>query len=513
MKKVLTMVALTSVLILGACSKNEGGQAKESGTKSDVTLTAFGGTVEAGVFKGDWPVFELAKEQTGIGIEGVLPDTVTDYGQELSLMLASGDVPDIVQASAGDFFKYGKEGAFEPLEDLIAKHAPNIQKFLDENPEVKVRATGSDGHIWYIPFIQDGDAQSGWWIRQDWLDKLNLEIPTTVEEYEEVLTAFANEDPNGNGKKDEVPYFHRDLTFMNGINELMSLWGAHPSFYLKDDKVVFGPTEDSFKLAYENMNRWYDKGLIDPEIYTRKNARDVLLAENLGGSTHDFFASSGNYNEKLAETIDGFNFVPIAPPANINGEKIEPTSRIKARELGWAMGAQSKNKEEVIKYFDYWFTEEGRRAANFGIEGDTYEMVDGKPQLTDKVLKSDKAPVEVLRSVGAQANFGFHQDFEYERQWTSEAALKGINEYIEEGYMEKQYPVLVFTEEENRVIERVKPKVDTYIGETTQQWMLGSKKIDHQAFLKELEKVGINELIEVNEQAYARYVSEMKNND
>ncbi len=67
-----------------------------------------------------------------------------------------------------------------------------------------------------------------------------------------------------------------------------------------------------------------------------------------------------------------------------------------------------------------------------------------------------------------------------------------------------------FTEEENKVIERVKPKVDTFIGETTQQWMLGSKPIDHEAFLKELKKVGIDELIEVNEKAYERYLSEMK---
>lgn len=508
MKKMLTVVALTSLLVLGACSKEKDEQ--KQGNDKEVTLTAFGGTVEAGVFQGDWPVFEFAKEKTGVTIEGVLPDIVTDFGQELNLMLASGDLADIVQASAGDFFKYGKEGAFEPLDELIDQHAPNIKKFFADNPEAKVRATGADGKIWYIPFIQDGEANSGWWIRQDWLDKLNLKAPKTVAEYEEVLTAFANEDPNGNGKKDEVPYFHRDLTFMDGINDLMSLWGAHRNFYLRDGKVAFGPLEESYGLAFENMNRWYDKGLIDPEIYTRKNARDVLLAENLGGSTHDFFASSGNYNEKLAGSIEGFNFAPIAPPANSEGQQVEPTSRIKARELGWALSAQSKHKEAVMKYFDFWFTEEGRRAANFGIEGDTYEMVDGKPQLTDKVLKSEKAPVAVLREVGAQANFGFPQDFEYERQWTSEAAMKGINEYIDNGYMEKQYPVLAFTEEENKIIETTMPKIGTYMSEVNQQWILGSKPIEHSKFVAELNKLGLAEVIKVNEAAYERYEKEIK---
>lgn len=516
MKKSLAALTLASVLVLGACSNNDnktttGDSGTDSSEKTNVTVTAFGGTADAGVMKGEWPIFQFAKEKTGITLEGVLPDTVTDYGQELNLMLASGDIADIVQASAGDFFKYGKEGAFEPLDKLIDDYAPNIKKFLEENPDVKARATGPDGQIWYIPFVQDGVAQSGWWIRQDWLDKLGLKVPTTLDEYEQVLTAFANEDPNGNGKKDEIPYFHRDLTFYNGINELMSLWGAHHNFYLKDGKVAYGPLEDSYGVAYENMARWYSKGLIDPEIYTRKNARDVLLAENLGGSTHDFFASSGNYNEKLAGSIEGFNLVPIAPPANINGKKVEPTSRVRARELGWAMAASAKEKEAVMKYFDFWFTEEGRRAANFGIEGDTYEMVDGKAILTDKVLNADKAPIDVLRKVGAQTNFGFHQDFAYEEQWTSEVAMKGVNEYVENNYMEKQYPVLVFTEEENNKIETILPKISTFIGETNQQWMLGSKPIDHAKFVAELKSLGIDELIKINEDAYARYTKEVSN--
>ncbi|GGH30480.1 extracellular solute-binding protein [Paenibacillus segetis] len=472
-------------------------------------LTVHMGTKDSGVFKNDWPIFKKAAEMTNVTLEGTLPNTVSDFSETFSIVMASGTLPDIMQALSKDFLQYGPEGAFLELNDLIDEHAPNLRKFLEDNPDVKSASSDNDGKIWFIPFIQDGEAEKGWFIRKDWLDKLGLEEPKTVDDLHDVLTAFVTQDPNGNNKKDEIGFFHRNTTL--GIEGLMALWNAYPSYRAFDNKVVFGPLEQEYGVAMENMAKWYKEGLIDKEIFTRGGkARDILLADNVGGLTHDFFASTGNYNDQLASKITGFQFDPMLPPADVNGTVKEPSKRDRARNYGWGISHSNPDPVATIKYFDFWFSEEGRRMANFGIEGDTYTMVDGKPIFTDKVLKSDKAPVDVIRETGAQSNFGFQQDYFYEEQWTLPLAKEGIDLYKEKQVFMDKYPVLKFTNEEQKELEKINPKVETYIEETRQQWVLGAKPVDHAAFVKELEKLGAGRLVEINQAAYDRYVAELK---
>lgn len=477
-------------------------------SEKPVKLTVHMGTKDSGVFNNDWSIFKKAGEMTNVTLEGTLPDTVKDFSETFSLVMASGELPDIMQALQKDFLEFGPEGAFLPLNDLINEHAPNLKKFLDENPDVKSASSDMEGNIWFIPFIADGLAEKGWFIRKDWLDKLGLEEPKTVDELYDVLTAFVNNDPNGNGQKDEVGFFHRNTTL--GIEGLLGLWNAYPKFQVFDGKVIYGPMEPEYGTAMQNLAKWYKEGLIDKEIFTRGGkARDILLADNIGGLTHDFFASTGNYNEQLSSKIEGFAFNPMLPPADDKGVVKEPTVRDRAKNYGWGISYSNPDPVATIKYFDFWFTEEGRRMANFGIEGDTYTMVDGKPIFTDKVLKGDRAPVDVIRETGAQSNFGFQQDYFYEEQWTTPLAVEGINLYTENNVFMDKYPVLKFTKEEQDTIAKILPKVETYVGEVTQQWILGAKRVDFPSYQAELIKLGADKLVEVNQAAYDRYIAEM----
>lgn len=509
-----------------ATEKEETTQAKEEAPKEEVKteeaktaandyiasekpleLTVHMGVKETGVYNNEWPIFKKAAEMTNISLKGTLPSTVKDFSETFSLVMASGDLPDIMQALTKDFLEFGPEGAFLPLNDLIDEHAPHLKKFLDENPDVKSAASDIEGNIWCIPFIADGKAEKGWFIRKDWLDKLGLEEPKTVDELYTVLTAFVTQDPNGNDQKDEVGFFHRNTTI--GIEGLLALWNAYQDFRVFDGKVIYGPMEPEYGVAMENMAKWYKEGLIDKEIFTRGGkARDILLADNVGSLTHDFFASTGNYNEQLAGKIEGFAFNPMLPPADINGVVKEPSKRERAKNYGWGISMKNPDPIATIKYFDFWFTEEGRRMANFGIEGDTYTMVDGKPIFTDKVLKADKAPVDVIRETGAQSNFGYQQDYFYEEQWTTPIALEGIKAYDEKNLFMERYPKLKFTEEEQKEIEKIVPKIETFIEENKQQWILGAKPVDHAAFAKELTKLGTDKLVAINQAAYDRYVAE-----
>ena len=109
---------------------------------------------------------------------------------------------------------------------------------------------------------------------------------------------------------------------------------------------------------------------MDAEVFTRgSSSREYLLSENLGGMTHDWFASTSGYNTSLARKVEGFEFKAFAPPASVSGKRVEEHRRIPIKPDGWAIGHTNKHPVETIKYFDFWFSEAGRRLANFGVEG------------------------------------------------------------------------------------------------------------------------------------------------
>ncbi|WP_286133760.1 MULTISPECIES: extracellular solute-binding protein [unclassified Labrenzia] len=465
----------------------------------------------------DWPVAKKVAETTGITLKGTAPVNAGNTRELFNLMIASGDMPDIVGAEFSGagvkeaFDQYGMEGAFLPLNELIAEHAPDIQKVLDENPIIRSAISAPDGNIYYIPYLPDGDVGRVWFVRQDWLDKLGLEQPKTVEELYDVLVAFRDRDPNGNGKADEIPYFNRHS---EEAIRLVNLWGARSTgsdsyhqFAVIDGEVFHPYAHEDFKTGITNVAKWYKEGLIDKEIFTRKSrARDELLGGDLGGATHDWVASTAGYNDKLKEEIDGFSFLPIAPPADADGRVWEEHGRIKVKPSGWAIGYTNEHPVETIKLFNFYFTEEGQRIANFGVEGLTYDMVDGRPVFKDSVLNGAGSVVSQMWEIGAQIPIGFPQDYEYERQWTNETALKGIELYTDGGFVVDQFPGIAMNSDEKAIYDKAWPNILSYMQESYERWILGAGDIqeeweDYQA---QLERLGYPDVVAALQTAYQR---------
>lgn len=473
----------------------------------------------------DWPVAQAFAEKTGITLKGTAPVGAGDSRELFNLMIASGEIADIVGgefSGAGvkeAFDQYGMEGAFLPLNDLIAEHAPDIQKVLDDKPKIRSAIAAPDGNIYYIPYLPDGEVGRVWFVRQDWLDALGLEQPKTVDELYAVLVAFRDQDPNGNGEADEVPYFNRHA---EEAIRLVNLWGARSTgsdsyhqFYIEDGQVVHPYAHANFKTGISNVAKWYQEGLIDKEIFTRKSrARDELLGSDRGGITHDWVASTAGYNSKLSAEIDGFSFVPMAPPADVNGKVWEEHGRIAVKPSGWAIGYQNDHPEETMQYFNYYFTEEGQRMANFGVEGLTYDMVDGKPVFKDSVLNGEGSVVAQMWAIGAQIPIGFPQDYAYERQWTNDLALEGIEMYTDGGYVVEQFPGIAMNAKEKSVYDKYWPNILSFMQESYQKWILGAGNVDADwtAYQEQLDRLGYPEVLAALQTAYERQYGAVSSN-
>lgn len=467
------------------------------------------------VWNEDWPVAKELTRLTNIKLVNTASKVATNSREQYNLLMASGKLPDIIGGDGlkDEFIRRGMEGALQPLNKLIDQHAPNFKAFLKENPKIAKAITAPDGNIYFFPYVPDGTVSRGWWVRQDWLDKLGLKAPQNVDELYTVLKAFRDRDPNGNGKKDEIPWFNASP---NEVYRLVLLWGARSSgsnttmdFLERDGKVVHPFAEERFKNAIKNVGKWYAEGLIDKEIFTRKSrAREQLFSADQGGMTHDWFASTSTYNQpsSIPSRVPGFKLVAIAPPADINGKRYEEDARKLVMPDGWAVSFSNKHPVETVKLFDFYYSPVGRRLSNFGVEGQQYTMKDGKPVFTEAILTNGKPVNSQLWDIGAQIPLGFHMDYAYEAQWTFPSGLAGRDLYIKEGYNVPQFPGVNMTADERAVYDRYWPDLETYMSEMAQNWVLGTKDVDktwgdYQAHLK---RNGLPEVLAVMQKAYDR---------
>lgn len=465
------------------------------------------------VYSNDWPVEIEAARLTNMHLNNVASMATTKSEEAFNLLIASGELPAIVGGSSmkHNVNTYGPEGAFVPLNKLIAEHAPNIKAFFDANPDVAASIKAADGNIYYIPYLPDGKYGRGYFIRYDWLNKLGLKTPQNVDEVYEVLKAFRDRDPNGNGKKDEVPFFARHWQEMV---RLVTLWDGRTSgsdsfhdFHVVDGEIRHGYSREEYKVGIKNLAKWYKEGLIDAEIFTRgSRSRDYLLSNDLGGMTHDWFASTSGYNDSLKDKVPGMEFKAMIPPAGISGKRVEEHRRANVKPDGWAISYTNEHPVETIKYFDFWFTEEGKRLANFGIEGQHYDLVNGKAQFKPEIINSDTPVNAQMWAIGAQIQRGFPMDYENEVQWSNKYALEGIELYDQGDYLLEPFMGVSLNEKEKEVFDKHWVTIRDYMVEMQQAWILGSRDIeaDWDSYQKSIERMGFSKVIDVMQSAYDR---------
>ena len=278
---------------------------------NEITLKVFGqqGPVqEAWDTMGMWDYYQ---DLTNVHLDFTDVLAAEGYDEKKSLMWASNEYPDVfVRAflSNTEIVKYGSMGILAPLEDLIEKYAPNLQKLIDEDPAILTRITAPDGHIYALPavFTVTAARTDKFWINQSWLDQVGLDIPKTVDELEEVLRAFKGVDFNGNGEDDEYPMGASDAQAL--IRKFAGVWGYQYQFEtfleVKDDIVSTYLTDDGFKEMLQWLSEMYSEGLIDQEIFTQEYAK---YAAKMAGQQMGLFFNQAD------DTFDSSNYVGISP--------------------------------------------------------------------------------------------------------------------------------------------------------------------------------------------------------
>jgi len=322
------------------------------------------------------PIFTKLEEATNTELDIQLVP-VSNYDQNFSLVLSANQLPDVVHAFSSKspvLIDAINQGAFHNLGDFDLEKYENlntIPEFIWENASI-------NGEIYGVPNAVGLNSLS-LSLRQDWLDQLNLEVPTTLDELKEVLIAFSQNDPDNNGKKDtfglagsgygspgSVPSFENYLIGAFGVRE--------PVF--EDDKLLLPWMTEGYKEYLEYMQDLYANEVLPKEYYLMGNSDvDELVEQNLVGSIGGTIHGAGEKTQVLQRQNPDASFTVIPPIEGPGGH----AGSIQPGYYGMWLIPKSVDEEKVpkiLEYLDKTATTEINNLVNFGIEGVHYDELD-----------------------------------------------------------------------------------------------------------------------------------------
>lgn len=348
----------------------------------------------------DDPVAHEIMKRTGVKVE--IQQPTGDPTEKLSLMLASGDLPDVVLMDrTGDILnKYIAAKALIPLNDLIDEYGPDIKAMYGD---VLNKSRHSDGLNYYLNNWYGPDDEPVWGIlmRMDILKELVGEEraasgdPFSTEEFIGLLKQFKNEYPQLEGR-DSIP-FTLNGQALNGhsVGTFTAMWGIE-TYYIEDGKIQLPIRDPKYYEALKYMNRLHREGLLDRDWAVSK---DELWRQKLAGgytfATTGAYWDPGDANTALREANDGnvdaqFYAFKVLP----EGIPEDGTTLGQRSSLGWdAIGITKNNKhpERTMQFFNFLASEEGQYLLLWGLEGEHYTRnEDGKREPKPEILQAFK---------------------------------------------------------------------------------------------------------------------------
>jgi putative aldouronate transport system substrate-binding protein len=493
--------------------------------QTDKTLTYWGElpTSLTGVKSShsDVPFFQELQKQTGVSIKFTNPPT--GQGSEaLNVMLASGELPDVIEYDWLNKFPGGPEKAIKDgfilrLNDVLEQHAPNLMKYLREHPEIDKMVKTDNGSYYVFPFVRGADSLLVWHgpvIRKDWLDELGLSVPETIDEWHTALTAFKKQ--KGAVAPLSLKGTPRPLVeFSNGA--FVGAFGVTKDFFIdKDGGIKFGPMEKGYKEFLATFRKWYEEGLLDSNIaMVDSKALDANIASGATGATLGSAGGGmGKWIPLIAEKNQSAKMVAAPYPVMKKGDT--PMFSLKdpaySSNGSVAITANSKNVELAAQMLDYGYSPEGHMLFNFGTEGLTYKMENSFPKYTDLVLKNPNklAPAQAMSLyIRGNTNGPFEQDERYIQQYYAlEEQREAIKVWSKTDVDKHKLPPVTATPEESSELAKIMTDVETLVDEMTLKIILGVEPVDSfEGYTEKFKSLKIDRAIEIKQASLSRYIA------
>ena len=452
----------------------------------------------------DTTFYQAASKATNIWLDYDCVATEA-YNAQFNVVLASGDMPDMfyqgLRQYAGSADQGIEEGLFANIADYL-DYCPDYVAALEEYGYTNNVKTDTGNMVSFYTIAKNAPVgMMGFVTAQEYLDEIGMEAPKTYEDYFNVLKALKTEkgfkEPITMGYMGAVMGDYLCAGFDVSLYSHFILEYANKGFYQKDGTVHYGFLEDGFKEYVTMMNEWYNEGLFSPDFNTENEnpTSPDYLAKISGGETGIALIDS-SYIDTL-ESQTGLDFIPLQDAVKNVGDKTHlGASKDKEMDATYMISADSENIEAAVLWNNYWFTEEGSMLCNWGIEGETYEMVDGKPQFTDLLLNNPDGlslSQTTYVYIGKLGVYDNARDFAmYSDQVSSLHETWDTNK--DNAYKIPQGTTM--TADESSDYNSKFSDINTLVQESLVKFIVGDKPLDEiDAFVEELHKMGIDDCI------------------
>jgi len=480
------------------------------------------------------------EERTGVHIEWEIIPAADDAERSaaLNVRMAGGDYGDVIMnfgsaAQPTVLQLYGQQGAFQPLNDLIDQHGIFTKRGYEAYPLAKTAITANDGKIYGLGQINDCyhcSMSQKLWINKDWLEKLGLAMPTTTDEYADVLRAFKTGDPNGNGNADEVPYGGSTKAWHGSLDEyFMNSFIYHPGNKLRlillDGKVTPIYTQDAWKEGIKYLAGLYAEGLIDPETFTRdrdqlrqlgdgNGGKDVLLGSVSAGWWGEFT----NYNPEIKDAFwEQYTTVPpLKGPEGVQYAGFNPYSAFS--NATFMITDKCSNPEIAFRWADALGHIEATQRSIFGEldrdwawakEGE--KGIDGEQAWWRSI--TDIANIPLQNAHWSQMGPSFRSSKTRLSQYVAPEAAPRDVEVILYNQTKQNYepykqpaemtlPPVYFSPDEAQTIAELTPTIQAYVDQTFSQAVTGQLDIEQawSDYTSTLSSMGLDNFISMHQE-------------
>lgn len=452
----------------------------------------------------DHLIYNIISENTGMDIE-FINCAPADGATQLSLLIASNAIPDIMQIRGmypGGAAAGVNEGVFVDLTPYLEQHAPDYYKAIRTSDLCYRLVTDKDGNVFSFEELgQTAPAFDRMMYRQDIMDKLSLDIPTTLADYEEDFAAMQNAGISG-------------LLLAKTGRTPMLMWpfGITEDWCLDENgKVQYGQYTDNYREYLTLMNDWYSKGYIYKDFMA--NLSDSEIHALFVNGTVGMYPSAVDIASSLA-SANGFTAVSLPYVRAQEGQSLH-FEKTYWESVPWAafgttvISSSCKNIEAAVEYLNYFYTSEGADLCNWGVK-DVHYTVDanGKKTFTDEMLHNPNMPLSDV-----QMNLKLHTTAKLAEPdvvcnpnvVANETALKLRMMYSDDKTVDnaQTLPPFSLSAESSNARISIMNEITTYVDEMTLKFITGVTPLsEYDNYMAQLKALGIEDAIAITQAEY-----------
>lgn len=471
---------------------------------------------------GDAPIWQAYQERVGVNVEFI--QVPQDASNHLSLLIAAGDYPDMIDNRWGNYPGGPAQAIADevilPLNDVFEQYAPNISALIDEmmatGPGNVLAMQTGEGEFFGFPMLRFDDEAMvfvGPQLRADWLETVGQDVPETIDDWTEVLTAMRDEY--------DVAPLSGGVDIFNGRNifggsAFASAYEVVLEWHVADGMIKHGFGQPELGPFLAQMNEWYEAGLIDPEFVT--NDRSVFENKVFNGSVGAFIgftgSSMGAYLNAMSERDPEFDLVGARYPVLNRGDYPyygQRSGNVVPRAS--AISTTAPDVEAAARFLDFAYGDEGNMLVNFGVEGISYELEAGFPRYTDLITNNPDG-LSMAAAMGLYTGMSTGgpavQDGQYAVQYLLQRPqqVDAVEKWKETNAIEHLVVGLNPDPENADEFGAIWSEITTFAEENILRFITGARPVsEFDEYLEQLDSIGFETAREIMQAAFENLMS------